>query len=168
MIDNSSLKENKNNINFNQLTQTIILNKSNREKTISNKNALNTFENKREKPNSSFKINKLSYFNVKKKCKVNFSQGKIYLNSDRKTNYYLDLTFYDTSLHLRFQGFIDTKRSSFFIDINEPNCVRINKIIGLIYYVDENGENKHDTIVTNIYINFQSKKDINFFFNSLC
>ena len=91
-----------------------------------------------------------------------------YLNSDKKTNYYLDLTFYDTSLHLRFQGFIDTKRSSFFIDINEPNCVRINSIIGLIYYVDENGENKHDTIVTNIYINFQSKKDINFFFNSLC
>ena len=78
MIDNSSLKENKNNINFNQLTQTIILNKSNRDKTISNKNALNTFENKREKPNSSFKINKLSYFNVKKKCKVNFSQGKIF------------------------------------------------------------------------------------------
>ena len=67
MIDNSLLKENENNINFNQLTQTIILNKSNREKTIGNKNALSTLENKREKLNSSFKINKLSYFNVKKK-----------------------------------------------------------------------------------------------------
>ena len=134
MIDNSSLKENKNNINFNQLTQTIILKKSNREKTIGNKNALSTLENKREKLNSSFKINKLSYFNVKKKCKVNFSQGKIYLNSDRKTNYYLDLTFYDTSLRLRFQGFIDTKRSSFFIDIKYHSIYHLKKI-NLRYYI---------------------------------
>ena len=104
---------------------------------------------------------------MNKKSKINFSKGKIYLKTAMDKNNCINLTFYDTSFSLRFQGFINTKKSSFALDINSKNCVKINEIIGLVFYIDENGQSKYDVIVTNVYIYFQAKEDINDFFNSL-
>ena len=103
----------------------------------------------------------------KKKSKINFSQGKIYLSSTKDKKEFINLNFYDTSLRLRFQCFINIKKSSLSIDINDNNCVKINEVIGLIYYVGKSGNNEYDTIVTNAYIYFQTKGDINNFFNFL-
>ena len=77
------------------------------------------------------------------------------------------MTFYDTSSRLRFQGLINVKKSTLNIDINNKNCVKINEIIGLIYYSDENGNSKYDMTVTNIDIYFLTKTDINKFLNCL-
>ena len=126
------------------LKQTIIIEKN--KNSVSKIKKLNN-ENEEISLDISFKINKLSYFNVKKKIKINYAQGKIYLQSSKDKKNYINLSFYDTSLRLRFQGFINTKKSSFSIDINNENCVKINEIIGLIYFSDEHGESKYDMIV---------------------
>ena len=167
MIQISSLKDNKNDNAQKFLSQTIILNKFSGNQQTINKSPNSINENKTEIPDIPFKISNLSYYNVKKKCKINFCQGKIYVKLKRDKNNYINLVFYDTALRLRFQGLINTKHTTLSIDINNQNCVKINKIIGLIYYSDENGNSKYDMIVTNIYIYFLSKTDINNFLNSL-
>ena len=156
------LKEAKSNTKIKQLKQTIILNKSHKSKKRPTIPTKSTFSK------VSFNISTFSYLNVKKKSKVNFGQGKINLNTSKDENNCINLTFYDTSLRLRFQAFINKKKSSINIDINNENCLKINQIIGLAYYFDENGERKYDTILTNIFIYFMDKKDINNFFNSIC
>ena len=148
------------------MTQLIILNKHSGKKQIENKNT--KIENEPHNIDKSFKINKFNYYHVKKKCKINFNQGKIYLKSDMdKNNKCINMSFYDTSLRLRFQGFINPKNASITNDINNENCVKINEIIGLIYYMDENGNSKYDMMATNISIHFNSEDDLNNFFNCL-
>ena len=146
------------------LKQTIIIEKN--KNSVSKIKKLNN-ENEEISLDISFKINKLSYFNVKKKSKINFGQGKIYLKTAMDKDNCINLAFYDSSSCLRFQGFINTKKSSFVVDINNKNCVKINEIIGLIFYLDDEGQSKYDIIVTNIFIYFQEKEDLNEFFDSL-
>ena len=166
MSSNSLSKENKNDKNIIMpLTQIIILNKPKKKSKEKNKKL-----NKENIPlplDISFKLNKFAYFNVKKKSKINFGQGKIYLKTATDKDNCINLAFYDSLSMLRFQGFINTKKSSFVVDINNKNCVKINEIIGLIFYLDDKGQSKYDIIVTNIFIYFQEKEDLNEFFDSL-
>ena len=158
MSSNSPLKENKNDINIK--TQTIILTKPNMNNKSKEKNKIINKENIPLPLDISFKISKLAYYNVKKK-------SRIYFKTATDKDNCINVTFYDTSSNLRFQGFINTKKSSFVVDINNKNCVKINQIIGLIFYLDEKGQSKYDITVTNIFIYFQDKKDLNEFFDSL-
>ena len=168
MIKISPLKENRDGNNRKSIIQTIILKKNTGNRTTINNNTNSINGNNTEISDKSFKVSELSYFNVKKKCRINFSQGKIYVKLGRDKNNFIHFIFYDSSLRLRFQGLINTKKSSLNIDINNNNCVIINEIIGLIYYSDENGNSKYDMIVTNAYIHFLNKTDINNFLNCLC
>ena len=167
MFDISYIKDIEDVKNPRSLIQTIILKKNaeNRHTIHDTSNLLN--ENYTNIPDFPFKISNLSYYNVRKKSKINFSQGKIYVKLTRDKNNYINLTFYDTSSRLRFQGLINVKKSTLNIDINNKNCVKINEIIGLIYYSDENGNSKYDMTVTNIDIYFLTKADINKFLNCL-
>ena len=167
MSSNSPLKENKNDIKIKSQTQTIILTKPNMNNKSKEKNKIINKENIPLPLDISFKISKLAYYNVKKKSRINFGQGKIYFKTAMDKDNCINVTFYDTSSNLRFQGFINTKKSSFVVDINNKNCVKINQIIGLIFYLDEKGQSKYDITVTNIFIFFQDKKDLNEFFDSL-
>ena len=167
MIEISYMKDIEDINNRKQLIQTIIL-KKNIENSQTIHNTSSFLNEKNESiPDMPFKISKFSYYNVKKKCKTNFSQGKIYVKLTRDRNNYINLTFYDTSLRLRFQGLINVKKSTLNIDIIYKNCVKINEIIGLIYFMDETGNSKYDMTVTNIDIYFLTKTDINKFFNCL-
>ena len=165
MSSNSPLKEHNNDKNIMPLTQIIILNKP--KKKSKEKNKKSNKENIPLPLDISFKLNKFAFFNVKKKSKINFGQGKIYLKTAMDKDNCINLAFYDSSSCLRFQGFINTKKSSFVVDINNKNCVKINEIIGLIFYLDDEGQSKYDIIVTNIFIYFQEKEDLNEFFDSL-
>ena len=154
------------------LMQTITLNKArdqNKLNAIENQNLNNKNINDdiKEILDISFKINKLSYYNIKKKSKIYFNKGKLYIKPNEDGNNFINLIFYDTSLMLRFQGFADIKKSSFIIDTTYENCAKVKEIIGLVYYIDEKGNNKYDIIVTNIYIFFQSKNDLYKFFKIL-
>ena len=156
-----------NNKKRNSMTQLIILNKLSAKKQIENENINSNIENESQNIDKSFKINKFSYYNVKKKCKIYFNQGRIYIKSDMdKNNKSINLSFYDTSSRLRIQGLIKPKQSLINIDNNE-NCVKINEIIGLIYYIDDNGNSKYDMMATNISIYLIYEDDLNNFFNSL-
>ena len=168
MTLNPSLKMNLDIKNSNPLIQTIILNKSDKNIKPENSNKKRSKENTINDLDISFKVNKFGYYNVKKKSKVYFAQGKINLKTEKDKDNNINLTFYDTSLNLRFQGIINTKKSSFIVDINNENCVIINELIGFIFYIDENGLNKYDMIMTNIYIFFQKKEDMDNLFNLLC
>ena len=165
---NPSLKMNLDIKNNNPLIQTIILNKSDKNIKSENSNKKSGKENTLNDLNISFKVNKFGYYNAKKKYKVYFAQGKINLSTEKDKDNNINLTFYDTSLNLRFQGIINTKKSSFIVDINNENCVIINELIGFIFYIDENGLNKYDMIMTNIYLFFQKKEDMDNLFNLLC
>ena len=154
--------------NSNQLIQTIILKKSDKYIKAENTDKKLVKENTAIDLDMSFKVNKFGYFNVKKRTKIYFGQGKINLKTDKDKENTINLIFYDSSLNLRFQGIIDTKKLSFNVDINSQNCVIFNKIIGLIFYSDENGQNKYDIMMTNIYIYFQNEDDMNLLLNSLC
>ena len=154
--------------NSNQLIQTIILKKSDKYIKAENSDKKLVKENTSIDLDMSFKVNKFGYFNVNKRTKIYFGQGKIHLKKDEDKENTINLTFNDSSLNLRFQGIIDTKKLSFNVDINSQNCVIFNKIIGLIFYTDENGQNKYDMMMTNIYIYFQNEDDMNLLLNLLC
>ena len=134
MNENFPFKIIPNNKKRNSMTQLIILNKLSAKKQIENENNNSNVENESNNIDKSFKINRFSYYNVKKKCKINFNQGKVYIKSGMdKNNKSINLSFYDTSLRLRIQGLINPKQTLINID-NNQNCVKINGIIGLIYY----------------------------------
>ena len=154
--------------NCKQLIQTIILKKSDKYTKAENSDKKLVKENTAIDLDMSFKVNKFGYFNVKKRTKIYFGQGKINLKTDKDKENTINLIFYDSSLNLRFQGIIDTKKFSFNVDINSQNCVKVNEIIGLIFYLDENGQNKYDIMMTNIYIYFQNENDMNLLLNSFC
>ena len=167
MNENFPFKIIPNNKKRNSMTQLIILNKLSTKKQTENENINSNVENESNNIDKSFKINRFSYYNVKKNCKINFNQGKVYIKSDMdKNNKSINLSFYDTSLRLRIQGLINPKQTLINID-NNQNCIKINGIIGLIYYTDENGNSKYDMMATNISIYFTSEDDLNDFFNPL-
>mgnify|MGYP006873051208 CR=1 FL=1 len=147
-------------------TQIIYLNKNiNKEKNLKLKNYEK--ENDEVKADISYKIFGMSYFNVKNRKYVFFGGGKIILKLSESNDEYINLSLYDSYLQLRFQGFISIKLSSLSLDINRENCVLINKIIGLVYYLDNNGESKSNKLMTNIRIYFQNENDKNDFIDSL-
>ena len=114
----------------------------------------------------TFKINKLSYLDVKKKAYINFGFGKINITSN-SNNDLINIFFHDSSLQLRFQGFISVQLSSLSLDINKKNCIKINKAIGLLNNRDNLIGADSEKILTDIYLYFQTKNDINYFFDSL-
>ena len=123
-------------------------------------------ENGKVKSDISYKIFGMSYFNVKNKKYVFFGGGKIILKMSESNDEYINLSLYDSCLQLRFQGFISIKFSSLSLDINKDHCVLINKIIGLVYYIDQNGEPKSNKLMTNIRIYFENENDKNDFIDS--
>ena len=145
-------------------TQILYLNKNiNKKKDLDLKSEEKSDEIKDDIP---FKILGLSYFNVKDKKYVFFGGGKIILKLSESNGEYINLSLYDSCLQLRFQGFISIKFSSLSLDINKDNCVLINKIIGLVYYTDHNGEPKSNKLMTNIRIYFENENDKNDFIDS--
>ena len=114
----------------------------------------------------AYKINKMSYLDVKKKTYINFGYGKISLKSNNNTDL-INIFFHDSSLQLRFQGFISIKLSSLSLDISKKYCIKINKIIGLIYNMNNLTDEEPEKILTDIYLYFQNQNDMNCFFDSL-
>ena len=145
-------------------TQILYLNKNiNKKKDLDLKSEEKSDEVKIDIP---FKILGMSYFNVKDKKYVFFGGGKIIIKLSESNGEYINLSLYDSCLQLRFQGFISIKFSSLSLDINKDNCVLINKIIGLVYYTDHNGEQKSNKLMTNIRIYFENENDKNDFIDS--
>ena len=141
-------------------TQTQILYlKKNCEKIIQSKN------NKKDII-IGFKLNKMSYLNVKNKKYIVFGYGKVPLTSNNDINY-INFYFHDSSLKLRFQGLIYIKITSFSLDINKNNCIKINKIIGIISNKDDLDDAKTEKILTDIYLYFNSEDDVKNFFNCI-
>ena len=86
MFEISYIKDIEDIKNPRSLTQTIILKKNaeNRHTIHDTSSLLN--ENYTNIPDFPFKISNLSYYNVRKKSKINFSQGKIYVKLTRDKN----------------------------------------------------------------------------------
>ena len=146
-------------------TQTLYLNSNDRiKKEIYKKKII--LKNEINKYDISYKINKLSYFDVHKKRYIFFGCGKITLKLSESNNDYINIIFYDSCLQLRLQGFISIKFSSLSLDINKINCVLINKIIVFLYHMDNSGESKYEKIMTNIHIYFSNEEDKNKFIDS--
>ena len=109
-------KEKRNNENLEQI---IYLDK-NIGKNIELKNNLRDFE-------FSFKLIKMSYLDIKNKKYIYFGFGKLTLSAN--SNYdYINLLYHDSSLKMRFQGYISIKLTSFSLDINKKNCIKVNNI----------------------------------------
>ena len=113
----------------------------------------------------SFKVNKMSYFDVKNRNYKTFGFGKIKIS--KYDNDYINILFHDSSLQLRFQGLISIKLSSLSLDNNKKNCIIIKKIIGFMYYTDDLDEAKADKILTDIHLYFQNENDIDNFIDNL-
>ena len=143
--------------NFNEnhskeyLTQILYLNGKNKENVI--KNNSKDFE-------FSFKLNKMSYLDTKNRKFITFGFGKITFSSNPDINL-INISFHDSSLQLRFQGFISIKLSSFNLDINKKYCIKINKIIANIFHMNNPERSKIETILTEIYLSFEREDDIN-------
>ncbi len=147
-------------------TQIIHLNKN---KDLNCKTIENLYENDEslDETNNAiiFKINKMSYFDVKNRNFKKFGFGKIKLT--RKDSNYINIIFHDSSLQLRFQGLISIKLSSLILDTNKTNCVIIKKIIGFIYHINDIGETNTENIITDIHLYFKTEDDIDTFINSI-
>ncbi len=154
MSSKSSIDEYKKRKNF---TQTLYLPKS--QKTSEAKSNYQYFE-------KTFKLNKMSYLDVKNRKFIFFGFGKITLSPNIDNNY-ININFHDSSLQLRFQGFISIKLSSINLDINKNYCIIINKIIGIIYDKNNSNETITEKILTNIYLYFKSEDELNQFLDSL-
>ena len=113
----------------------------------------------------SFKVNKMSYFDVKNRNYKTFGFGKIKIS--KNDNDYINILFHDSSLQLRFQGLISIKLSSLSLDNNKKNCMLIKKIIGFMYYTDDLDEAKADKILTDIHLYFRNENDIDNFIDNL-
>ena len=140
------------------LTQIIYLDKNNG-KSVELKNNLRDFE-------LSFKLNKMSYLDIKNKKYIYFGFGRLTLSSNLG-NDYINLFFHDSSLKLRFQGLISIKLTSFSLDINKNNCIKVNNIIGIIHHMNNSGETKTGNFLTDIYLYFENENDENEFLNNL-
>ena len=152
-INNSYDKRNNEN-----LTQIIYLDKNNG-KTITLKNNLKKFE-------INFRLNKMSYLDIKNKKYIYFGFGRLTLSSN-SANDYINLFFHDSSLKLRFHGLISIKLTSFSLDINKNNCIKANNIIGIFYYMNNLDETKIEKYLTDIYLYFEDENDENLFLNNL-
>ena len=152
-LNNSKDEKNKENI-----TQIIYLDKNDR-KNIILKNNLRDFE-------INFKLNKMSYLDIKQKKYIYFGFGRLTLSSN-SNNDYINLYFHDSSLKMRFQGLISIKLTSFSLDINKNNCIKANNIIGIIYYMNNPGLTKTEKFLTDIYLYFENENDENKFLNNL-
>ena len=93
MIKISPLKENRDGNNRKSIIQTIILKKNTGNRPTINNNPNSINGNNTEISDKSFKVSELSYFNVKKKCRINFSQGKIYVKLGRDKNNFIHFIF---------------------------------------------------------------------------
>ena len=148
-------KEKRNNENLEQI---IYLDK-NIGKNIELKNNLRDFE-------FSFKLIKMSYLDIKNKKYIYFGFGKLTLSAN--SNYdYINLLYHDSSLKMRFQGYISIKLTSFSLDINKKNCIKVNNIIGIVHYMNNSGETKTENFLTDIYLYFENENDENEFLNNL-
>ena len=144
--------------NNENLEQIIYLDKNNG-KNIELKNNLRDFE-------FSFKLNKMSYLDIKNKKYIYFGFGRLTITSNLG-NDYINLFFHDSSLKLRFQGLISIKFTSFSLDINKKNCIKVNNIIGIVHYMNNSGETKTENFLTDIYLYFENENDENEFLNNL-
>ena len=151
----NSSHEKRNNENLEQI---IYLDKNNG-KNIELKNNLRDFE-------FSFKLNKMSYLDIKNKKYIYFGFGRLTITSNLG-NDYINLFFHDSSLKLRFQGLISIKFTSFSLDINKKNCIKVNNIIGIVHYMNNSGETKTENFLTDIYLYFENENDENEFLNNL-
>ena len=122
---------------------------------------------KLHKEDISYKISKLTYFDVKKKKYISFGYGKIILKLSDSNEENINIIFYDSSSQLKFQGFLSIKFSSLSLDINNKNCILINKILAYIYLLNNFGEVSSDKILTNINLYFLYEEDKNNFIDSL-
>ena len=139
------------------------------ESTIKNKNEQNnSIINKEKEIDNSFKINKMSYFDIKLKKYKFFGFGKVNIKYSQSDNDNISLYFYDSSLHLRFQGFINKKITTFSLESNKNYVVIINKIIGLVNNNDEDLiNNKQDKILTYLHLYFNNQNDVDQFLDCL-
>ena len=109
----------------------------------------------------SYKLIKMSYLDIKNKKYIYFGFGKVTLSSNSGYDY-INLFYHDSSLKMRFQGLISIKLTSFSLDINKKNCIKVNNIIGI-----NSDEAKTGNFLTDIYLYFENENDENQFLYNL-
>ena len=109
----------------------------------------------------SYKLIKMSYLDIKNKKYIYFGFGKVTLSSNSGYDY-INLFYHDSSLKMRFQGLISIKLTSFSLDINKKNCIKVNNIIGI-----NSDETKTGNFLTDIYLYFENEDDEIKFLNNL-